>query len=75
MNRPKPSAHAAATLMITPISVSVFGWMRSLTHALMIARSGNMHDGADQPGEGRAAEAARRSAVRARQRCRRLRGL
>src|SRR6267143_2192467 len=42
MNFPKPSAHAAPTLTMTPMSVSVFGWMCSLTHALMIARSGNM---------------------------------
>ena len=34
---------AAATLMSTPISVSVLGWMRSATLAAMIARSGNMH--------------------------------
>ena len=43
MNRPKPSAQAAATLMMTPTSVSVFGWIRSATHRLMMARSGYMH--------------------------------
>src|SRR5262245_54149085 len=42
MNLPRPRAHAAATLMITPMSVSVFGWMCSRTHKLMIARSGYM---------------------------------
>ena len=36
-----PSAHAAATLMSTPTSVSTFGWMRRATHAAMIARSGS----------------------------------
>ena len=41
-NRPSPSAHAAATLMSTPMKVSMFGWIRSATHARMIARSGNM---------------------------------
>src|SRR5688572_2018318 len=29
--------------MITPTRVSVFGWIRSATQVLMIARSGNMH--------------------------------
>ena len=28
--------------MMTPMSVSVFGWIRSATQASMIARSGNM---------------------------------
>ncbi len=41
-NRPKPSAQAAPTLMSTPISVSVLGWIRSATQRLMMPRSGNM---------------------------------
>ena len=41
--RPKPSAHAAPTLISTPMSVSVFGWMRSTTQRLMMPRSGRMH--------------------------------
>src|SRR5579864_2997328 len=40
--RPRASAHAASTLITTPTNVSTFGWMRSLTQAPMIARSGNM---------------------------------
>jgi hypothetical protein len=40
---PRASAHAAATLMMTPTSVSVFGWIRSRTHSAIRARSGNMH--------------------------------
>jgi hypothetical protein len=43
VKRSKPRAQAAATLIRTPMSVSVFGWMRRLTQALMMARSGNMH--------------------------------
>jgi hypothetical protein len=42
-NRLTASAHAAATLMSTPMSVSVLGWMPSATHAVMIARNGHMH--------------------------------
>ena len=42
MKRPTPSAHAAPTLMSTPTSVRMFGWIRSATQVLMIARSGNM---------------------------------
>ena len=41
--RSRPSATAAPTLMRTPMSVSVLGWMRRATLAAMIARSGNMH--------------------------------
>src|SRR6185295_11613489 len=42
-NRPSASAHAAMTLMTTPMKVRTFGWMRSRTQAPMMARSGNMH--------------------------------
>ena len=41
-NRSTPSAHAAPTMISTPMSVSMFGCMPSATLAAMIARSGNM---------------------------------
>src|SRR5262245_38550010 len=40
--RPSASAHAASTLITTPMKVRTFGWIRSLTQVPMIARSGNM---------------------------------
>ena len=41
-NLPRARAHAAATLIRTPMKVRVLGWMRSLTQVSMMSRSGNM---------------------------------
>ena len=38
--------------MSTPTNVRMLGWIRSATHAAMIARSGNMQIVPDEAGEG-----------------------
>ena len=41
-NSPSAKNQAAMKLMNTPVRVSTLGWIRSATHARMMARSGNM---------------------------------
>ena len=41
--RSRPSATAAPTLISTPMSVSVFGWIRRATLTAIMALSGTMH--------------------------------
>ena len=50
-NRSTPMAQAAATLINTPTSVSVLGWIRSATQAAMMARIGEHAHGSHQSGK------------------------
>ena len=41
-NSPRPRARPAPAFMMTPTSVSTFGWMRNRTQKLIMARRGYM---------------------------------